>query len=588
MAKDYSKYSQEELIQYIEELNQQLKNKMYGLYWDKEITKENNSNILISNMPLLIERVNMQVNNNGDNHILINGENLFALIGLNFILSEKIDVIYIDPPYNTGNKDFIYNDKFVNEDDGYRHSKWLSFMEKRLLLSRNLLSQEGIIFISIDEHEVFQLKLLCDKIFGEVNYIENFIWIKNSIKNLSKTTSTNHEYILCYAKNKNYILDKGYFRVKKPGLDEVKDLLDRLYEKNATIDEAEKEINLFYKKHDGLKGISMYKKVDIKNNKFVLYRLSDISAPKAKGTGLTYNVYHPVTKQPCKVPSRGWAYSEEKMKELIENNLIYFYQDHNNVPAYKRYLDTVETEVVKSTFENFDEGKKELYKIFLSNDVFENSKPHSLMKHLISMINKKDVTILDYFAGSGTTGQAVLELNAEDGGNRKFILCTNNENKICDNVTYPRLKTIITGQRNNGTVYSDGVQGNLHYFDIQLLETDKNTDQTKYMMVEFIDSYLCILENTYQLREKNSYSSCYYSDTKELYIYNDYYSEEKINIFKKMISKETTKNKVIYMFSTDNIVDKDIFADISRIEVKPIPAKIYEIYKEIVEEIKRG
>jgi adenine-specific DNA-methyltransferase len=199
----------------------------------------------------------------------------------------------------------------------------------------------------------------------------------------------------------------------------------------------------FYKQNPELKGISMY---DIVENDpsgqryYQAYRLSDISAPKASGSSNnTYEVKHPITGLPCKTPTRGWGFTRETMNEHIKNNNIYFYKDHNHVPQYKRYLHTVETEVVKSIILDNTDGKKELIKLF-GFAPFENAKPTTLIKNFIRL--KKNATILDFFAGSGTTGHAVYDLNKEDKGSRQFILCTNNENKICEDVTYPRLKKV--------------------------------------------------------------------------------------------------------------------------------------------------
>ena len=218
------------------------------------------------------------------------------------------------------------------------------------------------------------------------------------------------------------------------------------------------------------------------------------------------------------------------------------------------------------------------------------------MKYLINMyydykngIHKKEFTVLDFFAGSGTTGQAVLELNKEDGGNRKFIICTNNENNICTEVTYPRIKTVITGIKDDGIVINDGISSNLYYYKTQFILNDKNTDQAKYMLVEKVDQLLCIKEDIYNEVSRTSFSVHYSSPLIDMFIYNDFYDEKNFELFKKEIANvPMTKTKIVYMFSTDNIIDESLFIDFANVILKPIPSKIYEIYKEIVEEIKRG
>ena len=590
MANDYSKFSYEELIKYIEELQAQLKSEKYGLYWDKNVEEEYAVSKIKNMLPIFSNNKELLINNGEINNILIEGENLHTLIGLSLVMQNNIDVIYIDPPYNTGNNDFIYNDKYVDSEDGYKHSKWLNMMQKRLQLARELLKEEGVLFISIDEHELFQLKILCDSIFNEKNFVENFIWIKNSIKNLSLTTSNNHEYVLCYTKNIKKLSSLGYFKKEKPGLKDVYELINNAQIQNNSIEETTEKLKKFYKSNPQLKGISMYNNVEVDSNgNYKVFRVSDISAPISKGSLNNYTVLHPITNKPCKVPSRGWAYSEETMKKNIEEGLIYFNKDESYVPAYKRYLNNVELEVCKSTFENFDEGKRDLADVFLSNDIFNNPKPVSLIKNLLSMILNKKALILDFFAGSGTTGQAVLKLNKEDGGNRRFILCTNNENNICTDVTYPRLKTVITGIRPDGTKYSEGIPANLIYYKTDFIKDSNNTDQAKYCLVEKVDELLCISEDIFIPLERNDYSSHYVSndETSHMFIYSDYYNETKFKEFKQRVLN-AAGTKVVYIFSSDNNVDGTLFEGVKDVEVKPIPSKIYEIYKEIVEDIKRG
>lgn len=357
-------------------------------------------------------------------------------------------MIYIDPPYNTG-KDFVYHDNFTTstteqidesrDDDGNRqfsvntkengryHSDWLSMMYPRLILARNFLSDKGVIFISIDEHEQANLELLCDNVFGESNYVDNFVWVKNSTKNLSKTTSTNHEYIVCYAKNITALEDAGIFRVQKPGLEEVNEILERANREHWTENRTQDEVRKFYKANPGLKGISMYDRVELRKDeisgqmRYQAYRLSDASAPKSTGKAETYPVYHPKTGRLCKAPTRGWCFAKSTMDEHVKNGLIYFYKDETKVPAYKRFLDTVTTEVMKSVFEDFTDGKKELMRLFDRNAYFDNAKPTTLIQKFVACTNDNSI-VLDFFAGSGTTAQAVMQQNAKDGGHRQFIL----------------------------------------------------------------------------------------------------------------------------------------------------------------------
>lgn len=580
-----SDFDIEKLLKQISELEAELKTaKKYGLVWDKEHTKEEVVRRCETDIPVLINETSKKIVLGQGNNILIEGDNYHVLTSLTFVLEGSINIIYIDPPYNTGNKDFVYNDAFIGEDDGYRHSKWLSFLEKRLILAKRLLTNDGVIFISIDEHEYAQLKLLCDKVFGESNYIENFVWIKNATKNLSKTTSTNHEYILCYCKNISYFINSGEkFRTKKEGLDEVNNLIETCKKAGISPKETEKRLNELYRTDDKFKSLLLYKYVD---SDYRIYTSDNPSAPVAKGTSKNnFDIIHPITGKPCKKTNRGWGFSYEKSLELIKNGMLLFGEDETRIPRLKRFLDTVQSEVQKSYVVDNTDGKKEVQKIFESNDIFQNPKPTSLIKWLIKSF-PADATILDFFAGSGTTGQAVIDLNKEDGGNRRFILCTNNENNICEDVTYPRLKTVITGKRPNGSIYSEGISTNLYYFKTDFIKDEANIEQAKYNLVEKVDALLCIAENVFDEKERNDYSSHFESQNKHLFIYNDYYNAQKFNEFKRRVL--SVKGEVIvYVYSSDNNVDESLIEG-NNIVLKPIPSKIYEIYKEIVEDIKRG
>ena len=382
-------------------------------------------------------------------NLYIEGDNLDVLKLLRETYLNKVKMIYIDPPYNTGN-DFVYEDDFTQSSEEYLsksgqydeqgnrlvansdsngrfHTDWLNMMYPRLKVARDLLTDDGVILISIDEAEYYNLLKVCNEIFGESNYIENFIWIKNSTKNLSKTTSTNHEYILCYAKNKVELENKNFFRVEKPGLKEVQAILDKANNENWTEKETEAKLKEYYNDNPELKGISGYDRVEKRydeksqQTRYQAYTLSDASAPKSTGSAPKYDVIHPVTGVACKSPSRGWAFTRSKMDELIKQNLIYFYENETYVPAFKRFLDTVTTEIIKSAFEDFTDGKKELQRIFDGNAPFDNAKPTTVLSKFISLLGDDDI-FLDFFSGSASSADALMQLNFKDSFNRKFIL----------------------------------------------------------------------------------------------------------------------------------------------------------------------
>lgn len=585
------KKSYEDLEKRIIELESKLKflNK-YGLVWDKEDTKEDVVLHCENNIPLLVQEEDKKIIcNEGENNILIEGDNYHALTALNFVAKETIDIIYIDPPYNTGHNDFSYNDKFVDKEDCYRHSKWLNMISKRLVLAKELLKKDGIIFISIDDKEQANLKLLCDSIFGENNFITNFCWEKTQHFGRQKINYySNCEYILCYAK-KLFNSDNG--SLKELLVEKVKtDLIDA-----PLFNASNKENILTFKKgtvkfnlKDGTYKTSknesylLIKPVIIKNslnaNDLILKfksRWSQKTIDEEINKGTTFWI-----------KSDGFAIrtvyhlgktTNESPKQLIFTNT------NNPLCSINRFKTKVGVN---------EEGSNELSNIITQN-IFSYPKPVSLIKYLLSLYYNYDLkqhnnnfTVLDFFAGSGTTGQAVMEQNKEDGGHRKFILCTNNENNICTGVTYPRLKTVISGIRPDATKYSEGLPNNLFYFKTDFVKDENNTEQARYSLVEKVDGLLCIAENIFEEVERNDYSSHYKSKNKHLFIFNDYYSKEKFDEFKQRILK-TIGSKIVYIYSSNNDVDPTLIND-KDVIIKPIPSKIYEIYKEIVEEIKRG
>ena len=588
MVKDYENYSKDELINHIHELEKQLKTNKYGLYWDKSIEQESVISDCKANIPVLQrqEDLCMLSDENDDTHILIEGDNFHALTALNMMCGNEgfVDVIYIDPPYNRGKDDFRYNDKYVNEDDGYRHSKWISFMHNRLHLARKLLKDTGVIFISIDDNEQSQLKMLCDDIFGEKNFITCMPRRTKSSGKTTKKISSNHDYLLVYEKIKNESLI-----VELPHIDEGFNKEDEYvaergkYKLNQTLD------------YDSL-SYSQSLDYPIELEGHTLY------------PGGSYEKYIERQNGNYQRADWAWRWSKDKFEFGLRNGFIVLKQGRNRPRIYtKTYLNAkienndeggyeiVEEErtkplssidLLESKYSN-DNAKKDLKKIFGTSN-FDYPKPVELVKTIISIYGDKNAVIMDFFAGSGTTAQAVLEMNEEDEGHRKIILCTNNEDNICYDVTYPRIKTVITGKRQDGTEYNEGISANLMYYKTDFIKDSKNTDQAKYCLVEKVDELLCIIEETYIEKERTNYYSHYesLSGDKHTFIYSDYYSEEPFSDFIKLI-ESVDGERIVYMFSTDNVIDENLFKNID-VKPKPIPNKIYEIYREIVEDIKRG
>lgn len=573
----YDNFSREELIELLQKRDKELSLKKYGLVWDSEKEPEKVVVDCAKKLPILKSVPEKDIKTTDDDYnIMIEGDNYHALQVLNYTHKEKIDVIYIDPPYNTGNKDFVYNDKFVDKEDGYRHSKWLNFMEKRLELAKELLKDDGIIFVSIDDNEGNNLRLLCDKIFGEINFIENFIWVKNSGGSLSKTTLTRHEYILCYAKNKLSVLDSSVFYIKKNGYDMVTDLVKKCKRSGKSIQEAVKQLKSFYKQHTELKGISLYDHLDENWN---IYRLLPITAPNNN----FYDVLHPVTHKPVVTPPRGWSWSRETMEENIKKGKVVFGKDETYTIAQKLYLDDAKYEHKRSTINSDQaEGNKLLGEIFGDTSKFNNPKPVSILEYILYNTDKRAV-ILDFFAGSGTTAQAVLNLNKQDNGTRRFILCTNNEGNIATAVCYPRVQKIINGYKKNGDgEFIDGLGGNLKYFRTDFVENSKNTTQTKINLARECSDMISLKTGRFnQISIKNSSFKIFSNNKNDQYtcIYFDCFDTD-IQSFIKEISKLNGK-KDVYIFSLTDLVDNSLFKGIADVKLEAIPYKILDLYRRI-------
>ena len=410
----------------LEEIISLLQTKKYGLVWEEhaEIVEEE----MKRKIPVFVENTEKKIVGSSDEkeyNFLLEGDNLHSLKLLEKTHAGKIDVIYIDPPYNTGNKDFIYNDKFVDKTDGYTHSKWLSFMSKRLEIARKLLSEDGAIFINIDDNEHAQLKLLCDEIFGESNFLTSIPWHnRTSIQN-DTDISVNHEYVVAYAK------------YKRPDNRRIKDSNKHIWNTltGFTFNMREADKSKFSNPDNDPRGI---------------WKADPFDAPNIR-PNLTYPILNPNTGE-THLPPKGrcWRMSKEKYDKALEDNRIIFGKGGNGRPQLKVFYSEVSYKgMVANTWFDADifgtstEGKKELLKCLPeSNVIFSTPKPTKFYRELMKLSTSKESIILDFFAGSGTTGHAVAQLNNEDGGNRKYILCTNNENNICVEVTYKRLTNI--------------------------------------------------------------------------------------------------------------------------------------------------
>lgn len=416
------------------EIEKELKAKKYGLVWEEH--EEAVDVMMRTHIPVFTADESMEINgdpNSEQYNFLLEGDNLHSLRLLEKTHSGRIDLIYIDPPYNTGNKEFIYDDTMIGDDDTYKHSKWISFMRSRLQMAWKLLSNAGAIFISIDDREQANLKLLCDELFGESCFLADVIWQHSLQANgYGGKFVSQFNHTLVYAKPQ-FIL-KNLPRTDKD--------------------------NKMYRNPDN----------DPRGPWRAGYCVNGLYRPN-----LVYEVIAP-NGNIIAPPEKGWRWSKETMQSKIDSGEIIFNADQTNI-IHKLYLSDLDGKVPENIWVGGVAGTTrqataELKDIFGGKAPFDTPKPTELIKRIIHIASNPNSIVLDFFAGSGTTAHAVLAQNAEDGGQRKFILCTNNENGICENVTYQRLKTVITGKRQDGSEYSEGIPANLMYFRTDFVEKE--------------------------------------------------------------------------------------------------------------------
>lgn len=562
--KELSNEQKSDILQLISE------QKKYGIVWE-DSPEEVEENLRV-NVPVLVEDKDRAIISNADNapnHILIEGDNLEALTALSYTHEGKIDVIYIDPPYNTGNKDFRYNDSFVDSEDGYRHSKWLSFMEKRLKIAKKLLSDKGVIFISIDDNEQANLKLLCDDVLGYTNYITTFIWKSTPGSNTGTDIKTVTEYILLYSRNKNLFIPNT-----------------RIINDNTKYSLSDEYVN--------------------RRGNYILNKLDRRMTGSHYSDALNYAIKVPdgtmlyPGSSENKIEHWNWRWSKQKVEWGIENGFIVFKENKGIWSIYfKQYqnVDNNDNLIVRALpYQNLLDdddsfnsarGSADLM-VVLCAKKFDYPKPLSLVQRTITIASHKDSIILDFFAGSGTTLHATMQLNAEDGGHRQCILCTNNENNICEEVTYERNKRVINGYTTPKGVEVEGLHDNsLRYYKIEDVPRDSSTTGLKKLMLASTD-LLCIKNDLYE--EKSLFGNIklrkhiarYFDDDKQkmLIIYKIEAIESIVEEIKIMPDDTSIK---VYVFSTNNYAMDADFEEVSdKISLCALPFAILNAYRKVL------
>jgi adenine-specific DNA-methyltransferase len=572
----------------IDKLKKSIKKQRYGLVWMD--VPEAFEDDVENKIPVLKDVPELAIKNNDGKpqHILIEGDNYHALTCLNYTHKGKIDVIYIDPPYNTGSDGFRYKDKRiiskfpdgteVPKDHPFRHSYWLSFMRKRLELAKELLSDEGVIFISIDDNELAQLKLLCNEIFLEKNFLAHINRIQSrGGKDDSKYFIYDNDYLLIYAKKIESCVIKRTKTKIENGRYPCKDNIGNYKKRGLEMGGGEGTLRSRPKM-----GYSIYYNPKTKNilTKFD-YDLDSKEVYKKPDKDLTTKGYICIRPQKIRGEFGRWRWGEETFLNNLENIEI-------DVRTKRAYTKEREKEfIITPPSCNIQilntEGTKEVKEILVDEN-FDFPKPSSLIEFIIDRHTNKDAIVLDFFAGSGTTGHGVLKFNIKDEGKRQFIMVTNNEEKIMEKACYPRIKKVIKGYKNNKGKEIKGLGNSLKYYKTEFIGKNNildATDEDKIELAQNAGELLAIAENTLELVKQDKYTQLFEDNLKKKY--TAVYFREELVKFDKFVEKvqKLDRETTVYMFSWGNDEFIDEFEGNKNIKVKTIPAPILEIYKNI-------
>jgi adenine-specific DNA-methyltransferase len=554
---DYLSWSKEDLIKKVKALE---KRKKYGLVWDSAREPEKIVLDCQKELPVLkeISKNQIQISKDDITHILIEGDNYHALSVLNYTHEKAIDVIYIDPPFNTGARDWTYNNNYIDSNDAFRHSKWLSFMKDRLVLAKRLLTRSGFLICAIDANEIFSLGLLLDEIFGESNRVGLVTVIHNPKgRNLSKYFSENSEFMLIYAKDISCAVFNDVV------IDE-----DKLATFDLSDDQGKYRLEPFMRVRTSW---SRENKPRCHYPIYVSKDLKDITLNKKLGY---YEVF------PKTEDGREWAWKNipETFDKLNKNGYFVATFENERAEIFHQYRE-------KQVFKNVWTDKKyqsefhgtNVLKDILGENAFEYPKSVYLLEDILKITSKEDSIVLDYFAGSGTTGHALLNLNFEDGGKRQFILCTNNENNICTDICYPRIANVIRGYTNRKGESVKGLGGNLKYYTTAFVPASP-TDKNKELLTLQSTEILTLKEGTFEKVTENPSYVIYRNSDKYTGIIFDQLS---FTEFKKSVAK-INKPISLYIFSLADDDFSDDFADMrGLIKICAIPESILRVYRRI-------
>ena len=562
MAKNNKKLEVEKLKGEVERLKKELKKrKKYGLVWEEK--PEEVVEMCKEKLPVLKEVKNKEIITDKDKpvNLLIEGDNYHALSVLNYTHTGKIDVIYIDPPFNTGARDWKYNNDYVDSEDGFRHSKWINMMEKRLNLAKKLLSRIGVIAIAVDDNELVNLGLLCDQIFGENSRLAIITVVhKAEGRQFAKGFNTTCEYTLFYANNKTNCT------INMVPLDP---------REQASFDLVDEYGKYRLENYIRLGGGSASLRINNPSAWYPIYVSKNCKVISLKRQpGLT--PVYPITK---KGEERTWNTSKETFKTNLENGQVVAQNENGRISILRKYYEkkSIKTHWIRPQYNATRYGTQLLQEI-LGPNVFDYPKSLYTVEDILKITTKPNSFVLDFFAGSGTTGHAVLELNKTDGGNRKFILCTNNENNIATDVCYPRIKKVIEGYKNLKKEKVGGLGGSLRYFKTDFVDYDEPTDKNKIKLTAEATEMLCVKEGTFEkvLDQKN------FKVFKNVNHYTGIiFDQAAIPAFKKAI-KDIKGKFSVYVFSLGDETFDSEFKDIKqKVQLSPIPEVILRVYRRI-------
>jgi len=590
--------------------------KRYGLVWEEK--PEEMEELLRQNLPVLIEVIDKRIlsadidtnsiaenpelfeteNNNQEpistpNHVLIEGDNLHALTALSFTHEDKIDIIYIDPPYNTGSKeDFIYNDHYVDKEDTFRHSKWLSFMSKRLNIAKRLLKANGVIFCSIGDDEISQLTLLFNEIFTEQNKLGVIARVAKTAGDKGSYFAPSKDYVLAYSKNKEILPDF------KDDVDES--LFKKIETEGDKIGEKYRDDVAFYQSSlDPMRGC-------VNQRYYVLAPDGSLLLPPGN--------IAPIEKvEGSKIPPESgedkvWRWSVDtyfKQKELL------VFKKTKQSPLIDENGNKAKWNIYTKSYLNARSEKGASPRDYLDNFInrkgadfikqydidFSYSKPLELIQHLIKITNKSsDITVLDFFAGSGTTLHSVMNLNSMDKGKRTCIITTNNEGNICEEVTYPRCERTIKPYTNKkGEEMPSFPNNNLRYYKTEFIPSQRS-ETNKRLLTQASTDLLCIKEDCYiditEINDFNTKQCRIFSNDTGKFLVIVYHSRQQLHVCEQLVEYIKTLNNLtekirLYGFSPEKETLTEDFIEVEdKIEAVPLPEAIYNAYRATFRAIK--